>query len=108
MPLEDSIFDVIMCHQVFPDLDDREKALSGFSRALKPTGKLTAMHLVNCAQINDRHRKAETAVENDMMPLADEMKRLFTAASFVIDVFTDDEMGYLLVASPSRFQTGSI
>ncbi len=108
LPLEDSMFDIIMCHQVFPHLDDREKALSRFARALKPTGKLIVMHFVNYGQINDRHRKAGTAVENDMMPSADEMKRLFTSAGFVIDVFTDDEMGYLMVASPSRFQTGSI
>ena len=98
-PLQGGSFDVVMCHQVFPHFDDKERALEILVRTLKPGGKLVVFHFINFSQINDRHRKACTAVEDDMMPSPEKMECLFDAAGLTVHGLRDDEYGYLLTAS---------
>lgn len=97
-PLPEGEVDLALCHQVFPHLEDKERAVTLLARSLKREGMLILCHFITLAAINDVHRKAGTAVEKDMMPDKDEMRRLFTAAGLTIDFVTDDERGYFLCA----------
>jgi SAM-dependent methyltransferase len=101
-PFEGNLYDLILCHQVFPHFENKKKALKILYEALKPDGKLIIIHFINLGAINDRHRKAGTAVEKDMMPGEDEMRRLFTEAGLQIAFIRDDHLGYFLSASPQR------
>ncbi|MDI6811601.1 MAG: class I SAM-dependent methyltransferase [archaeon] len=97
-PLQDGGFDLVLCHQVFPHFEDKEKALKILVRALKPGGRFIIFHFMNLSQINDLHRKAGTAVENDMMPMAEEMKHLFEVAGLKMEFLKDDSQGYIVSA----------
>ena len=101
-PMEEKEYDLILCHQVFPHFEDKKKALTSLSKALKPEGRLIVIHFINFDEINDRHRKAGTAVEMDMMPEQDEMKYLFWEAGLDIECIFDDNQGYFLSASPKN------
>jgi len=92
-------YDLIVCHQVFPHFEDKGKVLKVLASALKPKGRIIVIHFINRVEINDRHRKAGTAVEMDMMPGQDEMKCLFTKTGLEIECILDDYLGYFLSAS---------
>ena len=103
--LEENTYDLILCHQVFPHFEAKERVLSAFSRALKQDGRLIVIHFINFEEINDRHRKAGTAVEMDMMPEEDEMVRLFNRSGLEVAFILDDHLGYFLSASQRRYKS---
>lgn len=92
-------YDMVICHNVFPHFDDKEKCVRVLARALKPTGKFVVFHFQNSAWINDLHRKTHPCVFNDLIPGPDEMRRLLGAHGIEVIHFSDDDAGYLLVAS---------
>jgi demethylmenaquinone methyltransferase/2-methoxy-6-polyprenyl-1,4-benzoquinol methylase len=78
--------------------EDKEKALGILVSALKPGGKFIIFHLMNLSQINNLHRKAGTAVENDMMPKVEEMKYLLEVPGLKMEFLRDDAQGYFVSA----------
>ena len=95
-PIMPESYDLILCHQVFPHFADKAKVLKLLAGALKTGNRLIIIHFINFDQINDRHRKAGTAVEQDMMPSHKEMERLFKKAGLTIEFLRNDELGYFL------------
>jgi len=98
LPLARNFYDLIFCHQVFPHFENPGLALKILARTLKPGGRFLVFHFINSTVINDRHRKAGTAVEMDMMPDAEAMRGIFQAAGLTITALADDENGYCLCA----------
>ncbi len=98
LPVTAGQFDLVICHQVFPHFDDTRRALEFLAGCLKPFGRLVVLHFINSTQINDRHRKTDPSVVDDSMPTEEEMRSLFYATGFKIEVLEDDDRGYLLVA----------
>lgn len=97
-PVEKGAYDLILCHQVFPHFEDKVEVLRILSRSLKANGKLIVIHFITVEEINDRHRKAGTAVEMDQMPGESEMRLYFTNAGLDISFILDDDLGYFLSA----------
>lgn len=97
-PLGREEFDLILCHQVFPHFEDKEEVLKILARSLKSDRRLMVVHFIDFDRINDRHRKAGTSVEQDMMPCREEMERLFDEAGLTIEFLLNDELGYFLSA----------
>jgi SAM-dependent methyltransferase len=95
-PLDQESFDLILCHQVFPHFEDKALALGLMSASLKQGRKLIIFHFIDITRINDRHRKAGTAVEEDLMPSPEEMGDFFIRAGLKIDLMIDDDLGYFL------------
>jgi ubiquinone/menaquinone biosynthesis C-methylase UbiE len=95
-PLKPAFFDLVVCHQVFPHFEDKGRVLNLMTDGLKSKGKLIVFHFINLAGINDQHRKAGTAVEQDMMPPQETMERLFREAGLKIDILVNDDLGYFL------------
>lgn len=91
-------FDAIVCHQVFPHFDDKSTVLNLFSRIVKPLGKLVIFHLINSSEVNNIHRKARSVVANDLIPSKEIITQILSCCDFHIDIFEDDENGYLLIA----------
>jgi len=102
LPLGAEEFDLVVCHQVFPHFEDKERALRILSATLKPLGKLVVFHFMNSAHINDMHRKTDPSVMEDSLPGPEKMRLLFGAAGFSIDILEDDDQGYLLTATKTR------
>ncbi|VVS95589.1 class I SAM-dependent methyltransferase [Desulfoluna spongiiphila] len=97
-PLPEGGVNLALCHQVFPHLQDQQGALALLARSLKADGLLIICHFKPLSVINDVHRKAGTAVEQDMIPEHGEMERMCTEAGFKITELTDDARGYVLCA----------
>jgi len=92
------VFDRVVCHNVFPHFDDKSAAVRCLAGALKSSGRFIVFHFMPSWWINDLHRKACTAVQDDMIPEEPEMRRLFTDAGLTVESFRDDEQGYFLSA----------
>ena len=90
--------DLVFCHQVFPHFDDQEHAAEIISRCLRPGGRLVILHLISSREINDLHRKAGTAVAQDMLPEAEEIRRILDRVGLTIEQLNDADDRYVLVA----------
>lgn len=99
MPRDLGPFDIVVCHQVFPHFDDKAAALITLERVLKPLGRLLVAHFINGAAVNDVHRMSDSVIKQDLLPASGDMHRLFEAAGLLIDMFHDDELGYLVRAT---------
>jgi len=95
---EPNVFDLVVCHQVFPHFDDKNWAAATMARVLKPGGRLVVFHFKGSQHINDVHRKAGTVIEQDLLPPEKEMKSIFRQAGFVVRKIIDEDNGYLLCA----------
>jgi ubiquinone/menaquinone biosynthesis C-methylase UbiE len=91
-------FDLILCHQVFPHIEDKSFALNRFNDLLLPDGKVIIFHFIDFDEINNVHRKAGSIVQNDMMPEKPEIELLFNNAGFTIEFIRNDKNGYFLMA----------
>jgi demethylmenaquinone methyltransferase/2-methoxy-6-polyprenyl-1,4-benzoquinol methylase len=94
--VEPESFDIAVCHQVFPHLEDKAAALRALVCALKPGGRLLVVHFTNAAVVNEIHRTAAGPIQQDCLPPPDEMRRLLTEAGLAVDWCTDDSLGYLV------------
>ena len=101
-PLPKNAYDLILCHQVFPHFNDKDRALRTMTTALKREGELIVFHFINFSQINDYHRKAGSVVEKDLLPEEPEMRRLFEEHGLMVQFVIDDEQGYFLSARLER------
>jgi len=99
VPLLRGCVDVAFCHQVFPHFDDKEAALEVMATCLRPGGTLVIFHLINIDQINDLHRKAGTAVAEDLMPPSGAMQHLIGRFGFRLAELDDGPERYLLMAT---------
>jgi len=102
VPLAPAGYDLILCHQVFPHFENKARVLELLASTLKPQGKFIVFHFINFSEINDLHRKAGTAVEKDMMPSDDDMRRLFQESGMTVEFIRDDANGYFLSAKFQR------
>lgn len=91
-------FDMVICHQVFPHFEDRANALIKIGTMLKPGGRIIICHFISSDEINEVHRKADPAVEHDLMPPPQTMQRMMEQCGFIIENWLDDSEGYLLKA----------
>lgn len=91
-------FDLVLCHQVFPHFADRAAALRTLARILKLDGRLVISHFIPFAEINDVHRKAGTAVADDLMPPVETMRNWCRQCRLAIETWQSDDEGYLLAA----------
>ena len=92
------IFDVVLCHNVFPHFDDKQRALSILVQALRDGGRFIVSHFMSSSEVNSLHRKTNPAVAHDFLPDHDQMKKLFESSGMFVEYISDDEKGYLLKA----------
>ncbi len=90
--------DLVFCHQVFPHFDDKERAAEIIARCLCPGGRLVILHLISSREINDLHRKAGTAVAQDILPEPEEMRRIMARVGLTVEEILDADDRYVLVA----------
>ena len=81
IPLEDEIFNTVVCYSSLPHFPDKLKALMEMKRVLKKEGQVFICHSSSREHINSIHRQIPT-VQNDLLPDAIEMVTLLTNAGF--------------------------
>lgn len=95
-------FDVITCFGLFPHIENKQKALMSMGRVLKPEGTLAIAHALSSREIEEIHRQASAEIANDVMPAEEEMRNLFKAAGFQVDLIKDEPGCYLCIATKTE------
>ena len=103
IPLDNEIFDSVVCYSTFPHFRDKPKALAEMKRVIKSGGKLLICHTSSRAAINEMHRKIP-AVENDIIPEAAAMQRMLSRAGFTRIEIEDNNESYFCSATKSGLE----
>ncbi len=91
-------FDAVICFGVFPHLDKKEKALRKINCILKSGGKLVIAHALSSEEVKTHHTSVSSAVLEDVLPEAIEMKHLLNETGFT-GIHIKDEPGcYVCIA----------
>jgi ubiquinone/menaquinone biosynthesis C-methylase UbiE len=97
VPLDDGIFDAVVCYSSFPHFQDKPRAFSEIYRVIKSGGWMSICHTKSRAEINDIHRQIPE-VHHDTIPEADKMQSMLSAAGFVEISLEDKSDSYLAFA----------
>jgi len=81
IPLDDEIFDTIVCYSSFPHFQDKPRAFTEMNRVIKTGGRLFICHTSSRARINEIHRNIPAA-QNDIIPDESEMQIMMRVAGF--------------------------
>ncbi len=98
IPLDDEIFDAIVCYSSFPHFQDKPRAFTEMNRVIKSGGRLLICHTLSRTQINEIHRQ-NPIVHHDTIPDADEMQSMLSAAGFTDISIEDNSDSYLATAT---------
>jgi 2-polyprenyl-3-methyl-5-hydroxy-6-metoxy-1,4-benzoquinol methylase len=91
-------FHLIICHQVFPHFENPGDTLGKLSKMLYTGGRIVISHFISSQEINDVHRKANTAVAHDLIPPKTILRKWCDRWNLAIETWQDNDEGYLLSA----------
>jgi len=94
LPIIERTFDAIVCYSSFPHFQNKPQALNEMYRVIKNRGRLFICHTSSRSEINELHRSVPE-VESDIIPDAEEMLTLISAAGFTDIKIEDDSDSYL-------------
>jgi len=97
----DCYFDAAICFGVFPHIQDKEKALEGINRALKPKGKLLIAHALGRKELNHMHSKEAPFLAEDILPTEKQMAKLLKKCGFEV-AYIEDQPDHYLCFSTKR------
>ena len=97
IPLDNEIFDVVVCYSSFPHFRDKPKALAEIKRVTKSGGRVLIYHTSSRSSINEIHLQIP-AVENDTLPGGIEMYVMLLRAGFTDIIVADESESFLAQA----------
>jgi len=100
IPLDDEIFDTIVCYSSFPHFQDKPRAFAEMNRVIKTGGGLFICHTSSRARINEIHRNIP-ATQNDIIPDESEMQIMMRVAGFTDIRIDNGSNSYLASARKS-------
>lgn len=97
MPLEKNYFDCIMCYSVLPHFEEKESAVSYLAKLLRHGGSLAVCHSQSRDAINRFHRCGSEAINDAVLPTAEEMKYYFKQVGLTTTISVDNEEMFVIV-----------
>lgn len=82
LPLKTGIFEVVICHNVFPHFRKKAYALAEIGRVLWKKGHLLILHNNSREKVNAIHRNVGGAVACDILPSDEEMRYLLEITGY--------------------------
>jgi len=98
VPVNNEIFDAVVCYSSFPHFQDKPKAFAEIYRVIKSGGRVSICHTRSRSEINEIHRQIPV-VCNDTIPDRDEMQLMLSAAGFIDIKIEDNSDSYLATAT---------
>jgi ubiquinone/menaquinone biosynthesis C-methylase UbiE len=90
-----SCLDRVICHNSFPHFADPLAALSDIGRVLRPGGWLLIAHNAGRERINAIHAGADSIIQHDRLPTADEMRRMLVESGYGRVSVSDEPQQYV-------------
>jgi ubiquinone/menaquinone biosynthesis C-methylase UbiE len=97
IPIDNYIFDSVVCYSTFPHFQDKPSALTEMARVTKINGKLIICHTTSRIKLNEIHRQIPE-VENDSIPGEAEMRALLSEVGFTNIMIDDNNESYFCSA----------
>jgi demethylmenaquinone methyltransferase/2-methoxy-6-polyprenyl-1,4-benzoquinol methylase len=98
LPLPADYFGSVLCFQVYPHFHDKSAAAREIYASLKTGGYLIILHLMGHKELNELHRKAGRAVENDRILPAVRLAELLEDEGFSVIEREERSDIYLIIA----------
>jgi ubiquinone/menaquinone biosynthesis C-methylase UbiE len=89
-------FDLVICHNSFPHFADKPAALLSIARVLRSGGHLLILHDLSREAVNAIHSSGGTAIQNDLLPAGEEVRRMLMQAGFVDGWVEDTDEHYIV------------
>ena len=93
IPLDDDMFDSVICYSSFPHFQDKPKALAEMKRVLKKGGRVFVCHSSSREHINTIHRDIPE-VRDDLLPDLEDMNLLLSDAGYHSIYIEEDSESY--------------
>lgn len=90
-------FDLVICHNSFPHFSDPPAALVEIARILSRGGHLLILHDLSRERVNAIHSKGGEAIQNDLLPPGEDLRRMLVDAGFSDVQVQDTEDHYVAV-----------
>ena len=97
LPLDEGLFDIVICYSCFPHFPDKVEALREMYRVTGEHGRLFICHTSSRDYINEMHRSI-AAVEDAHFPDEDTMRELLSGAGYTSIRIEDGTDSYLASA----------
>jgi demethylmenaquinone methyltransferase/2-methoxy-6-polyprenyl-1,4-benzoquinol methylase len=101
LPFREASYRTVMCFSVYPHFQNPTAVLAEMHRCLMPGGRLCILHLMGHRELNEMHRAAGRAVEEDIIPPADDLSRILAINDFTPYVVRELSDLYLIIARRS-------
>jgi len=98
LPLTGQVFDWIICNAALPHFPDKLRAVCEMARVLREGGMFVICHANNRQTINQIHHAAGGVIAHDLIPDADELRRLLRQARLHPIEILDALDRYIVVA----------
>jgi len=98
IPMPQEVFDLVICHNVFPHFGNKLKSLKEIARVTKLNGRLAICHSMSREAVNNLHQTIGGVVRNDLLPEEVELYQLLTEAGLDSIKLEDNSDRYLAVA----------
>lgn len=95
-----SSYDVVICFNFFPHIQDRAGFFRRISELLAQGGKLIIMHDISRETVNGVHQSCQ-AVEKDLLPPGETVKKMLLAAGYAVELVVDSDDRYFIKAVKS-------
>lgn len=108
LPLAAPRFDLVICHNCYPHLDDTAAALRGLARALRPGGHLLILHDLSRERVNAIHSGGGPAICTHLLPPGPEAAAMLRQTGFVDVEVEDTDEHYLIIGRRSQETTEKV
>lgn len=99
LPMNDTQFDVVICHNALPHFVDKSAVLLEIHRVLQKGGTLLILHDASREVIHAMHQRIGEPVSGDFLPDTDEMQQLLIETGYRDILVEDTDESYIAVAS---------
>ena len=99
LPFDDASVDRVICFSAWPHFPDPDAVVRQAARVLVPGGRLHVWHIDSRHTINDIHKNAGRAVQQDLLEPAEHLAARMQRQGLQVESTRDDHQAYEITAT---------